>query len=219
MSNINRVEQINSIFSEFVDYPEKNDEIFNFFEKQFTKKIHNSTVDSSTVNILLSYIKVHKTIKNEAPENMIKTLVNKKILEIRALTLDILTDDYHEECENFKLRSPDIWIQELTKEILSVFCEINIKLPIETEKLPQKLDILRSKLLQEFINTFLKDSEEVFLSNQKFKQPGNQLVLNFVYFDRIFSQYVSVDESFTRSIYNNIEVKYKLGLDVIRRSL
>ncbi|KRH94508.1 hypothetical protein M153_2350003324 [Pseudoloma neurophilia] len=220
--------RIEVLLSEFKDLPSKNDELLDFFEEQFLNKIKTSHIDSNAVDNLISYIKVYKSIKFHKPDELIDKFLNKKVLEFRAMALDILNEDYHAYDADFTLRNPDTWIKELVNEIIAMFFKVtdsnksheqqnqesNLKIMPDDEFDNMKYQI-RLDLLQKLVNLFQKDSIEVFIGHQKFKQPGNQLVLNYIYFREILSKYVQIDNKLIDLLYENIEIKHRIDFQKI----
>lgn len=262
-------DRIGTILSEFKNFPDKNKELFSFFEKEFKKKIRKSQIHLSTTNNLISYVRVYKSVNNETPDQLIDCFLNKKVLEIRATTLDILIEDYHEDIPDFKLRQPDIWMIEIIDSILKIFytesqlasfknhdSKDSMKLETLESRNTQptspsiyehnvnhhkaqpvsdkgsdkendsagngniyKTENLREYLLQLLVDLFLKDSLALFLSQQKFKRPGNQLVLNYIYFIDIFSNYVNTEQYTIDMLYDNIERAHRMDMYNIRKFL
>lgn len=254
-----------TILSEFRDFPERTQEVFSFFEQEFKKKIKTNIINLAATNNLISYIKIYMLVNNEMPNDAIDFFLKKKVLEIRATTLDILIEDYHENIPNFELRKPDIWMIELIDSILDVFYPdrslssedhflkatatpkgTQLRTQDDLEKTNKKTieynqtdlevydkhqnkfipdgahteeNIIRTHLLQTLIDLFLKDTLSLFLSQQKFKQPGNQLVLNYVYFNEILSDYVKTGQSTINLLYNNIEQESRMEMQEIEQFL
>lgn len=204
MSDLKLV-QLTQILTEFTDSPYTR-EICTFFERQFLQKIQNHSITHEDLKILVSYTSFYKSQFHSTPHKLISKFVQKKVVEIRATILDILTDDYHEKVSNFQLRPPDKWMLRVVQEILSVFLNFH---DFSFYNSVDQLTLSHSdhEIFTIFLDEFVSDCKDVFISQKKFTRVGNQLVLNFIAFDRVISQVFPQDtrQNIPKDIPQNIQ--------------
>lgn len=233
MENSESQTKIYNIFKEFEAYPHKFDELLCFYESELQQRIKSKQIDRVMVDIFIDYLIFCEKIKKSYAKKLFSNLIEKKIIEIRAMTLDFLSDDYYIDCETKVLRMPDSWMIEIINDVLTI-----LQLKNNTEKdnllknqnhlieISNKTNFSRNKhrkyrmlILETFIPEFLTNSEDVFLGQMQFKKTGNQLVLNFMYFYEIMSQYTKIERDFLFKIYQNIEENHRIKFEEISQFL
>lgn len=112
--------KLNHIFSEFQNYPTKHKKLLHYYQKLLHHKIKNNLITKNTFQKLIIFITFYQKLKKSKPEKLINFFIEKKILEIRATSLDLLVDDFYESFE-FELRWPDVWMVELVNDVLFLF--------------------------------------------------------------------------------------------------
>lgn len=157
----------------------------------------------------------------EIKKELINLVISNKILENRALILDLIADDYYqdsmidlnEESEilimnfdvniNKLLRTREVWMVNLVNDMIKVFY-------VESNHSTSRY------LIENFLNAFFIGCEDIFIGIKQFKSLSNQLVLNFFYFDIIMSKYCKIDSDIVEKLHNNIESNRKIPLNKIR---
>lgn len=117
------------------------------------------------------------TIDASRADQWIEDVLNHKILQIRALVLDLVDNDYGGDCG--AVRRPEKWIRQIVtdaKETFNASSEFGRDLFVAYNK----------KLLEEFCRIFVS-------KNCKFGVGGNQLLVNFHYYARFAAGRADLD--------------------------
>lgn len=213
------LQKLSLTFNEFKNHKKQQNSLLKYHTELLEAKIKRIQVDKALVLKIYDYIFIIRKFNfDEKFVNNIKALlIHYKILEARALALDLVCDDYYSSVENC-LRPPDSWMVDICDDLLKVL-DIEKSKENASNLDSEDLNLIKKEILTEFIREFLNDSECVFLSKQKFKSLGNQLVLNFAYFCNRMSKYVSFDCNIVNKLHENIEEGERIELKDIMKFL
>lgn len=100
-----------------------------------------------------------------------------KILQIRALILDLVDDDYTSDSKI--IGRPEKWIRGIIKDAEETF-------NLDDEFGKRMFSIYNEKLLKEFCRIFISE-------NRRFGTGGNQLLLNLYYYERFVQSKIKFD--------------------------
>ncbi|KAM0671873.1 hypothetical protein CWI42_040100 [Ordospora colligata] len=99
---------------------------------------------------------------------LLDEVLSHKILQVRALILDLVDNDYSVDYEDVGM--PERWIRKIVEDTRDTF-------DFESEFGMKALLMYNKKLLDEFCAIFVS-------TNKKFGSNGNQLLLNFYYYKK-----------------------------------
>ncbi|KAH9411730.1 hypothetical protein HK407_04g08410 [Ordospora pajunii] len=145
------------------------------------------------------------SISVDDADALLDEVLSHKILQVRALILDLVDNDYSVDYED--VRMPERWARKIVKDVGDTFdfgSEFGMKAFLMYNK----------KLLDEFCAIFVS-------ANRKFGSNGNQLLLNFYYYkkevgrkacevskdtDNDFEEFFStIKQSFRNNLYKTEE--------------
>ncbi|EOB14552.1 hypothetical protein NBO_25g0012, partial [Nosema bombycis CQ1] len=205
ISNFNKEEQ-----SELIKY---------YFESAKRLLLDDKLVSRSKIHLL----KDLKEIQNENDLNDLENdLMSHKVLQTRALILDLITKDYSKDTEC--IYKPEKWIKEIVKDIEETFITnegegneggYGDKAGNEDKLIWHKeyqnnhndynihlLTLYNSKLINEF--------KSIFISNEKYGTGGNQLLLNFEFYSEFRQKKIEFDfEGFLKEVEERIEKDFE----------
>ncbi|KAM0676158.1 hypothetical protein GVAV_000121 [Gurleya vavrai] len=121
-------------------------------------------------------------------ENVLQNITNRlfdlKILNLRALVLDLIETDYYSDFQDFC--KPENWIFEVIAEIEKTFKNLKKHMELFNEK-------------------FLRECERIFLSrNAKFGYCGNLLMINLIVYEKWAKKHFEYDfYPFKKNFKNN----------------
>ncbi|KAM0679249.1 hypothetical protein BDAP_000116 [Binucleata daphniae] len=120
--------------------------------------------DEYAYNFTFKHEDAYKSNKNdELIEKLKIKLFSLKMLNIRALILDLIDVDYTSDSQTFY--KPEKWIYEVIKEMEETFNDTNYK--------------------KDFHMFFLNDCKRIFMGqNERFGWYGNLLVMNFMVYEK-----------------------------------
>ncbi|WEL39402.1 hypothetical protein PFJ87_09g00290 [Encephalitozoon hellem] len=108
---------------------------------------------------------------------IVNDVLDHKILQIRALILDLVDDDYTSDSK--VIGRPEKWIKRIIEDAEETFS-------LDSEFGKRMFSIYNEKLLEEFCKIFISE-------NRKFGTGGNQLLLNFYYYERFVQSKIEFD--------------------------
>ncbi|ADM12141.2 uncharacterized protein Eint_090110 [Encephalitozoon intestinalis ATCC 50506] len=158
-------------------YLEKVEKIIGDFEGEDKEMLIKYYIEKSK-SILLDEREVKRSkfdllsdlcaVGGEGTDNIMNDVLDHKILQIRALILDLVDDDYTSDRK--VIGRPEKWIKQITRDAEETF-------NFDDEFGKEVFSIYNRKLLSEFCKIFISE-------NRKFGASGNQLLLNFCYYER-----------------------------------
>ncbi|KAF7684105.1 hypothetical protein TCON_0697 [Astathelohania contejeani] len=192
---------INEVIQLIDSFADKDDQkiVMNHFMTEAANKLNSGvSVCYSKINLLCD-IQILKNKYEYIDEEKIRKITNAtlelKLLEIRALILDLVNSDYSEDLEN--IYKQEEWIDNVISNIEQTFNLQSIEI-LDTKDL-----IFR--LFAKYNDLFLKECLKIFVSkNNKFGSKGNQLMLNLKYYEKFVRKYIDFnsDEYFSKFIEN-----------------
>lgn len=227
--------KLSEITKEFDSVKKLQDDLLSYHRKILAEKIKNVTIDRKTMIYVYDFLYIADSHMVNA-DAIVNLVIGNKILETRALALDLICNDYYDDgfdsnekigyygmADNYGLqrsneykdvrtvsanilRMPDIWMMNIIQDIKKTF-----NLPL--------LHRMSQHILQLFVNAFLEDSKKVFVGNRKFKAMGNQLILNYVYFCTFLEKHITINWTTIDALHMNIEENVRIGIDTIKTFL
>lgn len=110
-------------------------------------------------------------------DELMEDVLDHKILQVRALILDLVDNDYTADCGT--VYKPEKWIKQIVRDVTETF-------DLGTEFGKKLFLLYNQKLLEEFCDIFISE-------NRKFGSSGNQLLLNFYFYRKFVLRKVDVD--------------------------
>ncbi|KMV65491.1 hypothetical protein M970_090120 [Encephalitozoon cuniculi EcunIII-L] len=167
-------------------YLRKVQKIVDEFESEDRKKLVKYYVQTAK-SVLLDEREVKRskfdllndlhTINADGINDVIDDVLGHKILQVRALILDLVDDDYTGDRK--AVGKPEKWIRQIVKDAEETF-------DLDSEFGKQLFSIYNVKLLEEFCKIFTS-------KNRRFGAGGNQLLLNFYYYERFVTSKIEFD--------------------------
>lgn len=207
------------ILREFEDTKLLQKNLIEYYCNLITKRIKTLSITSKLVQQVYDLLYVFEKYGKGGNE-ITQLVVHYKILEVRALVLDLICDDYCSEAAGEEvvdgkhvgfissriLRVPDSWIIDIVSDLRDTY---DLDNPHAASQ----------QLLNLFILAFFSDCKDVFVGKKMFKSMGNQLVFNLAYFCERMDRYVNMDWNVLDVFYEHIEDGLRIDKEKIIRFL
>lgn len=150
------------------------DEIIDFYVSLYRENLANIT----DINFnSLRFLKDVSSFNTPHTEELQKETIRHKVLQTRALILDLITSDYTKDSE--VVEKPEKWVTSLVKDIQVTF-------DLEDDFYRNLFIVYNDELLEEFKTIFVS-------SIIKFGSAGNQLLVNLAFYERFVASVITVD--------------------------
>lgn len=113
----------------------------------------------------------------EDVDQLSQDVLGHKVLQTRALVLDLISNDY--TGDNGTVYKPEEWIRQISRDIEETF-------DFDSDFGKTMFELYNKRLLEEFCDIFISE-------NQRFGADGNQLLLNFHFYRRFVAARIELD--------------------------
>lgn len=135
-----------------------------------------------------------QSVEGGNTQELAEEVLDHKVLQVRALVLDLVNSDYSSDCET--VYKPEKWIREITRDIRDTF-------DFDSEFEQALFASYNKKLLEEFCKIFIS-------GNRRFGTNGNQLLLNLYHYRAFVLR--RMDLQFD-GFFHRVRVSFREGCD------
>lgn len=168
------LEKIKRILGTFE--PEEQNELKKYYlDRSVSLLLDDKRIGNAKIHLLRD---MEEIVEEEDLRRIQNDAMDHKVLQTRALVLDLITTDYTKDAN---ISKPEKWVKEIVKDIKETFLRDDTKGQDFT-----LLALYNEKLVEEFKKIFLTDVAT-------FGTSGNQLVLDLTFYSRFISEFVSFD--------------------------